>query len=318
MVNYKHEVGLLILGFLILIVGFLNLICFTNKYIDKSVVERNSQISELLTIEHLSLNDVSTAVDIEKEIEKCYEYKFYLENIKLDEESENYETNKKNIKKELENVQQTLGIYYCRYRDLNYKKLKEEATTTKPPQTTSPSKPTTKAPKKETTTQAPTTTKPHTTEPTTTKPQTTATNKYSNATTIWNYLRGLGYNKYVCAGILGNIMTEVGGQTLDIKPGLYGEGNNYYGICQWSIKYYPSISGAGLNTQLNFLAETIKYEFNTYGHLYSSGFDYNDFLNLNSASEAALAFAKVYERCGSGSYSKRQNNANTAYNYFVG
>lgn len=315
MINYKHETGLIILGFLILVVGFFNLICFVNKYVDKSVVEKNNQISELLTVEHLNLNSVSTALDIEKEIEKCYKYKFYLENIKLNEKSDNYKENKTNIEKELENVQQILGIYYCRYKDLNQKKIKEEITTIKVSETTtSPNKSTTNTQKKETTTKAPLIT---ITKPSTTQKSSIVTDKYSNATIIWNYLRNLGYNKYVCAGIIGNIMTEVGGQTLEIRPGLYDESGNYYGICQWSLKYYPSIEGRSLTTQLNFLAETIKYEFNTYGHLYYSGFDYSAFLNLNNASETALAFAKVYERCSSDSYVKRQNNASIAYNYFV-
>ena len=43
----------------------------------------------------------------------------------------------------------------------------------------------------------------------------------------------------------------------------------------------------------------------------------NDFLNMTSITDAALAFAKCYERCASGSYTVRQNNAITAYNYFV-
>ena len=38
---------------------------------------------------------------------------------------------------------------------------------------------------------------------------------------------------------------------------------------------------------------------------------------MTSITDAALAFAKCYERCGSGSYTTRQNNAIIAYNYFV-
>lgn len=59
--------------------------------------------------------------------------------------------------------------------------------------------------------------------------------EYPVATTIWIYLtETLGYNDYVAAGVVGNMMTEVGGQTLNIQPGLYGHGTNkgYYGICQ--------------------------------------------------------------------------------------
>lgn len=123
-----------------------------------------------------------------------------------------------------------------------------------------------------------------------------------------------GWNNYVCAGIMGNIMTEVGGQSLNIRYNAYG--NGYYGICQWN-KAYRQVWGTDLKTQLNFLKNTIQYEMNTFGFNYYKGFNYNSFLNLQDAQQAALAFAKCYERCGSGSYGVRQNNAIKAYNYFV-
>ena len=56
-----------------------------------------------------------------------------------------------------------------------------------------------------------------TSKPTTSTNTTTqASGKYSQATQVWNGLKALGLNDYVCAGIMGNIMAEVGGQTLDI------------------------------------------------------------------------------------------------------
>jgi hypothetical protein len=137
---------------------------------------------------------------------------------------------------------------------------------------------------------------------------------YPAASQIWLYLKEYGYNDYVCAGIMGNIMAEVGGQTLNIQYTL--STNNYYGICQWSSNY-SSVWGTSLQTQLDFLTSTVEKELNTYGRLYSSGFDYDDFINLTDEKAAALAFAKCYERCGSGSYSIRQQNATAAYNYFV-
>ena len=135
------------------------------------------------------------------------------------------------------------------------------------------------------------------------------------ATTIWKYFKDLGYNDYVCAGIMGNLMAEVGGQTLDIQWWL--KGNGYYGMCQWSQGYKSQIWGADLQGQLDFLRDTIKYELDTFGFVYSKGFNYDQFLSLNSVEAAAKAFAKCYERCGSGSYSIRQKNAVVAYDYFV-
>lgn len=139
--------------------------------------------------------------------------------------------------------------------------------------------------------------------------------EYPAATQIWRYMKAQGWNDYVCAGIMGNLMAEVGGQTLDIRYTLSSSG--YYGMCQWS-RGYSQIWGAGLETQCDFLRDTIKYEFDTYGFNYQKGFKFNSFLNMTDAQQAALAFAKAYERCSSASYSIRQKNAIKAYNYFVG
>lgn len=143
--------------------------------------------------------------------------------------------------------------------------------------------------------------------------------EYPVATQVWRYMKEeLGWNDYVCAGVMGNMMAEVGGQTLNLQPYLYGHsGANYYGLCQWSSRYYPSIQGADVDAQLDFLASTVKKELDTYGYLFRSGLDYEAFCNLTNAEDAAMAFAKAYERCGSGSYGVRQRNAIKAYNYFV-
>ena len=139
---------------------------------------------------------------------------------------------------------------------------------------------------------------------------------YPEATTVWLYLKDLGYNDYVCAGILGNMMAECGGNTLNLKTTVISGDGNYYGICQWS-RGYTDVWGRDLEGQLKFLKGNIQYQFKTFGNLYKSGFTYKKFLALTSCHDAALAFAKVYERCGSGSYGVRQDNAMKAYNYYV-
>lgn len=75
--------------------------------------------------------------------------------------------------------------------------------------------------------------------------------------------------------------------------------------------------GASLEEQCDYLRDTIEYEFDTFGYVYKRNFDYNSFLDLTDIKSAALAFAKCYERCGSGSYYTRQQNAIAAYNYFI-
>lgn len=139
--------------------------------------------------------------------------------------------------------------------------------------------------------------------------------EYPVARYIWNFLKDLGYNDYVCAGIIGNMMVEAGGQTLYIQPDAANA--SHYGICQWNRKYYSSVIGVSLDAQCEFLRDNIAYEIDIFGYKYARGFNYNSFLGLTNEKKCALAFAKAYERCGSGSYSHRQNCATIAYNYFV-
>ena len=140
--------------------------------------------------------------------------------------------------------------------------------------------------------------------------------EYPVATEIWLYLKGVcGYNDYVCAGIMGNLMAEVGGHTLDIQYWLTSPGG-YYGMCQWGPGY-KEVYGKDLAGQCDFLRDTIKYEMDTYGNKYEKDFNYKKFINLNNEKKAALAFAKCYERCNFAYYSIRQENATIAYNYFT-
>lgn len=141
--------------------------------------------------------------------------------------------------------------------------------------------------------------------------------EYPEATTVWMYLKDLGYNDYICAGIMGNMMAECAGNTLKLQPNIYNPTGEYYGICQWSRTYNPSIFDKGLNEQLHYLATSIEQAFYSFGKLYQRGFTYAHFLQLTDAREVALAFAKCYERCNSKHYSVRQDNAIIAYNYFT-
>lgn len=137
--------------------------------------------------------------------------------------------------------------------------------------------------------------------------------EYESAAFIWRYFKDKGYSDYAIAGILGNIMAEVGGQTLYIQYWL--SSSSYYGMCQWSRQYYPGAIGLSLEEQCDFLFNTIENEFDVFGYIV--GLSYEDFIQIENEQTAALAFAKVYERCGSGSYSVRQSNATEAYDYFV-
>lgn len=140
--------------------------------------------------------------------------------------------------------------------------------------------------------------------------------QYPAATQIWLYMKDLGWSDYVCAGIMGNLMAEVGGHSLNIRYTTHTN-SGYYGMCMWSAKYAPSVIGRDLEGQCDYLRDTIKREIDSFGSHYYSGFNFYSFLNLTNEKDVALAFAKTYERCGGGDYAKRQSNATRAYNYFV-
>lgn len=139
---------------------------------------------------------------------------------------------------------------------------------------------------------------------------------YYYATKAWNFLIEQGYNEAVVSGIIGNMMIETAGGTLYLKPFDYNPSGDYYGLCQWSLHYHPTIADMSFDQQLEYLIATIEKEFSTFGNCYTSGFTYEDFLEMTNPEDAAKAFAAVYERCGSGSYNQRADAAARAYRYF--
>ena len=136
------------------------------------------------------------------------------------------------------------------------------------------------------------------------------------ATKVWLYLRQKGFSQEITCAIIGNMMIETSGGSLDLNPVIYSPSGNYYGLCQWSKKYYPEAHGLSFEQQLEFLLNNIEWEINTFGKCYKEGFKYKDFLNMTDVEDAALAFAKSYERCSSVSYEMRQEAAVVAYEYF--
>lgn len=159
-----------------------------------------------------------------------------------------------------------------------------------------------------------------TTPPETIPPIKPENSQYPEATYIWNYLtQTLGYNNYVAAGILGNIMVEVGGYTLNLTAQysyVSTGGYTYYGMCMWNINYHPEVAGKDLYGQCKYLGDSIAKTINLFGsYYYAPGFNFDSFLSLTDAREAAIAFCKTYE-IGAG-HTARANCAEIAYNYFV-
>lgn len=136
------------------------------------------------------------------------------------------------------------------------------------------------------------------------------------ATKVFQYFMQRGFTKEATCAIIGNMMIETSGGDLNLKPNIYSKSGNYYGLCQWSLKYYPETKNTSFEQQLDYLFNTIHLEFNTFGRLYEDGFEYEDFIRMTDPAEAALAFAKVYERCTPISYKLRELAAIKAYKYF--
>lgn len=141
--------------------------------------------------------------------------------------------------------------------------------------------------------------------------------EYPEATQVWNYMKDLGWSDYVCAGILGNMMAEVGGGTLNLNVCI-DTGNGFYGLCQWSKTGHAGANGRDLIGQMDYLNETIKYELDTFGYAYAYGFNFEQFLELTSERDVAIAFSKCYERNDPRYTWIRADYAEKAYDYFAG
>lgn len=144
-----------------------------------------------------------------------------------------------------------------------------------------------------------------------------AWDEYPVATEVWLYLTNtMGYSDYVAAGIIGNMMAECGGLTLNLDWTATNRYSNCYGLCQWHPKYHQEVQGANLQKQLEYMSYSFPATLDQCAFEYQKGFTYKDFLDLTSASEAAEAFCIIYERPGT--YDPyRGELANKAYSYFV-
>lgn len=136
------------------------------------------------------------------------------------------------------------------------------------------------------------------------------------AAKVWEYFMQRGYGEVITSAIIGNMMIEAGGHSLNLQPNVYDPTGRYYGLCQWSLYYNPDLADLSFEGQLKHLEESMPYEFKLFGWCYKKGFTYDKFLNMTDPAEAALAFAVVYERCASWGYPPRATAAKVAYNYF--
>lgn len=144
--------------------------------------------------------------------------------------------------------------------------------------------------------------------------------EYPEARLIWNTIKSWGYSDNVVAGIIGNMMAEVGGGTLAGLSNWHTDGCGY-GLIQWTSgrqRLLKQLYGArpNIEQQLQFIRNELTGQNGVNRQVTEA--QYNELLNAGSPEAAAMTFAKYYERCGSSYRAKRQTFARTAYNYFVG
>ena len=125
--------------------------------------------------------------------------------------------------------------------------------------------------------------------------------EYAVAEQVWSIMKSYGWSDEICAGIIGNMMRECGGDTLQLNP--YAQ-NSHYGLCQWSRTYHYGAWGKDVAGQLEYLKDSLNIAI---------------FDGYTTPEEIADVFCDKYERPGSRDpHYKRLANARAAYEYFVG
>ena len=132
--------------------------------------------------------------------------------------------------------------------------------------------------------------------------------EYPTACEVWQIIRSWGWNEAIAAGIIGNMMTECGGLTLDLDWDLYDDTWMYYGLCMWSLYWAPETSGMSIEQQMTYLYNTIETNMNYFGG------SLDEFLKITDPGYAALYFQWYYE-VGTSSET-RYAGALEAYEYF--
>lgn len=132
---------------------------------------------------------------------------------------------------------------------------------------------------------------------------------------IYQYLRAdMGLSEPVTIGLIAGWMEESGGQTLDIDPYVAtGSGYYcYYGIACWSVYYCPDIFGADLQGQLDYFAQTVQ------GNMETFGGDYAYFCGLTDPVDAMAYYWSYYGRGYGYPSAQRIANCETARDFFCG
>lgn len=157
---------------------------------------------------------------------------------------------------------------------------------------------------------------------------TLSTGEYPEARLIWNIMTSWGWTPETCAGIIGNMMAEVG-QGNKYNPTSWlnldwdSDGGCGYGLIQWTGGRQSTIKGRygsypTIEQQLIFMRDELFGTNSTQQQVNSSVL--NKIMNTNgneTPESIAFCFASNYERCAEQYRAKRQEYARIAYDYFM-
>lgn len=144
--------------------------------------------------------------------------------------------------------------------------------------------------------------------------------EYLIATEVWLYMKtNFGWSDEVCAGIMGNIMAEIAGGTLNFSN-WNANGSSGYGMIQWIGSRRKGIESRygkepTIEEQLLYMRDEM-FGANGVKQQISNG-QLNTIMNGETPEQIAYDFARYFERCASVHYAKRRGYARTAYEYFV-
>ena len=141
--------------------------------------------------------------------------------------------------------------------------------------------------------------------------------EYPQALQVWNAMKAKGWTDEVCAGIMGNMMAECGGDgvsKLALNPYAIGDGETSYGLCQWHAGRKDELLnnyGSDIEAQINFL----EYELDKYFPAMLVKWQ-----SLDSYELIAYEFCVYFERPSNAENKglERQELAKIAFEYFVG
>ena len=141
--------------------------------------------------------------------------------------------------------------------------------------------------------------------------------EYPVATEVWLMMKSFGWSDIVCAGIMGNLMRETGGDTLHLKPDAVS--NSGFGLVQWTGERYKDMcSKYGQSPTVAEQMEFMKDELYGTNGVVKQVTDSQGarIFEADTPEKCAGEFAVWFERPAYNDYSRRKANAEIAYYYF--